>query len=93
MALFTSADPVFASYVNLPTVSSGLLNNLVIIVLGAAATLGLTRLAKTRTDDPAFNRSQKAASEATTKLCAGVPLPTYSEVLPSGRNRGPVEAS
>ena len=73
MALFTSADPVFASYVNLPTVSSGLLNNLVIIVLGAAATLGLTRLAKTQTDDPTL-KTKAGPSELTIVLFGFVVL-------------------
>jgi Domain of unknown function (DUF4173) len=52
LALFASADPVFASYAHLPTVSSNSFNDLAIAFLGAVSILGLTRLAKTPISDP-----------------------------------------
>jgi MFS family permease len=56
LALFASADPVFASYLYLPTVSSGWFNNLAVVAIGAVFLLGLTRLAKTTADDPVLKR-------------------------------------
>ncbi len=60
LALFASADSVFASYLHLPTLSSNWFNNLVVVVVGAVFLLGLIRLAKTSTDDPVL--SKKAGS-------------------------------
>jgi Domain of unknown function (DUF4173) len=54
-ALFASADPVFASYVHVPAVSSDWFNNAAVVLLGTVLLFGLTRLAKTSTDDPIIN--------------------------------------
>jgi Domain of unknown function (DUF4173) len=56
LALFASADPVFASYVHIPTIGIGWFNNGFIVLLGTTLLLGLVRLAKTPCEDPVITK-------------------------------------
>jgi Domain of unknown function (DUF4173) len=56
LALFASADPVFASYVHIPTIDTGWFNNVFIVLLGTTLLLGLVRLAKTPHEDPVITK-------------------------------------
>jgi Domain of unknown function (DUF4173) len=56
LGLFASADPVFASYVHIPTINTGWFNNGVIVLLGTMLLLGLVRLAKAEHNDPVLTK-------------------------------------
>jgi MFS family permease len=56
LMLFASADPVFASYVHLPTLETHWFNDLAVVLVGAVLMLGLLRLAKTPVDDPIMTK-------------------------------------
>ena len=72
LTLFASADPVFASFVHIPTVDSDWINNLAIVLLGTVLLLGLGRLAKSSVEDPVI--AKKAGSSELAIVLGGFVL-------------------